>query len=232
MSHFTKDFIKFLKDLSKNNNREWFNENKKRYETHVKEPFFNFIDEMITRINMDDPSVAIEPKDAIFRIYRDVRFSKDKSPYKTQVSAVISPGGRNDLMNPGMYLEINTKDFRIYGGLYMLDKNQLQSVRQHIASNLKEFSKLLNEKKFKNTYGEIHGEKNKRLPVEFDRIKDVQPLIANKQFYFFNKLELETILKPNLTDIVMKHYNNAKPMNKFLKEALGWLIEWLNGWLF
>lgn len=221
MSHFTKDFIKFLKDLSKNNNREWFNESKKRYESSVKEPFFNFIDEMITRINMDDPSVAIEPKDAIFRIYRDVRFSNDKSPYKTNVSAVISPGGRKDLVNPGMYLEINTKDFRIYGGLYMLDKNQLQSVREHIASNLKEFSKLLNEKKFKNTYGEMRGEQNKRLPVEFDKLKDVQPLIANKQFYFFNKLELETILKPSLTDIVMKHYHDAKPMNKFLKEALG-----------
>lgn len=221
MSHFTKEFIKFLKDLSKNNNREWFNENKKRYENSVKEPFFNFVDEIITRINMDDPSVAIEPKDAIFRIYRDVRFSKDKSPYKTQASAVISPGGRKDLVNPGMYLEINDNDFKIYGGLYMLDKNQLQSVREHIAANLKQFSKLLNDKKFKTTYGEIHGEKNKRLPVEFDKIKDEQPLIANKQFYFFDRLDLETILKPNLTDIVMKHYHVSKPMNAFLKEALG-----------
>lgn len=221
MSHFTKEFIKFLKDLSKNNNRDWFNDNKKRYETHVKEPFFNFVDEMITRINIDDPNVAIEPKDAIFRIYRDVRFSKDKSPYKTQVSAVISPGGRKDMVNPGMYLEINNKDFRIYGGLYMLDKDQIQAVRNHIASNLKEFSRLLNEKKFKTAYGEIHGEKNKRLPVEFDKLKEVQPLIANKQFYFFTKLELETILKPELTDIVMKHYHIAKPMNRFLKEALG-----------
>ena len=221
MSHFTKDFIKFLKDLSKNNNREWFNENKKRYEASVKDPFYNFVDELITRINIDDPRVTIEPKDAIFRIYRDVRFSKDKSPYKTQASAVISPGGRKDLVNPGMYLEINDKDFKIYGGLYMLDKNQLQSVREYIASNLKQFSKLLNDKKFKTTYGEIHGEQNKRLPVEFDKIKDEQPLIANKQFYFFDRLDLETILKPNLTDIVMKHYHIAKPMNTFLKEALG-----------
>ncbi|KAB2842673.1 MAG: TIGR02453 family protein, partial [Melioribacteraceae bacterium] len=82
MSHFSKELIKFLKDLSKNNNREWFTENKKRYENFVKEPFFNFIDELITRMNMDDPSIAIEPKDAIFRIHRDVRFSNDKSPYK------------------------------------------------------------------------------------------------------------------------------------------------------
>ena len=221
MSHFTKDFIKFLKDLSKNNNRDWFNENKKRYETSVKEPFFNFIDEIITRVNMDDSSVAIEPKDAIFRIYRDVRFSKDKSPYKTHASAVVSPGGRKDFGNPGMYLEINSKDFRIYGGLYMLNKDQIQAVREHIASNLKPFAKLLKEKKFKTTYGEILGDQNKRLPVEFDKLKEEQPLIANKQFYFFDKLELDTILKPNLTDIVMKHYQIAKPVNAFLKEALG-----------
>ena len=221
MSHFTKDFIKFLKDLSKNNNREWFNENKTRYEALVKEPFFNFIDEMITRINMDDPTVTIEPKDAIFRIYKDVRFSKDKLPYKTQASAVISPGGRKDLVNPGMYLEINDKDFKIYGGLYMLDKNQLQSVREHIAANLDEFSKLLKDKIFKTTFGEIHGEQNKRLPIEFDRIKEKQPLIANKQFYFFDRLDLDTILKPNLTDIVMKHYHIGKPLNTFFRHALG-----------
>ncbi|MBU2494100.1 MAG: DUF2461 domain-containing protein [Bacteroidetes bacterium] len=221
MSHFTKDFIKFLKDLSKNNNREWFNENKKRYESSVKEPFFNFIDEMITRINMDDPSVTIEPKDAIFRIYKDVRFSKDKSPYKTQASAVISPGGRKDLVYPGMYIEINHIDFKIYGGLYQLDKNQLQAVREHITANLLKFSKLLNDKKFKTTYGEISGEKNKRVPPEFAEALAKQPLIANKQFYFFDRLDHETILKPNLTDIVMKHYHTAKPINTFLKEALG-----------
>ena len=99
MAYFTKDFTKFLKDLEKNNNREWFNENKKRYEESVKEPFYNFIDEMIMRINAIDNNVAIQPKDAIFRIYKDVRFSKDKLPYKTQVSAVISPGGRKDMTN-------------------------------------------------------------------------------------------------------------------------------------
>ena len=221
MSHFSKELIKFLKDLSKNNNREWFAENKKRYDEFVKEPFFNFIDELITRMNMDDPSIAIEPKDAIFRIYRDVRFSNDKSPYKDHVSAVISPGGRKDLTNPGMYLEINSKDFKIYGGLYQLDKDQIQAVREHIKSKMAKFSKLLNEKKFKTTYGEILGEKNKRVPQEFTDALTKQPLIANKQFYFFDKLELETILKPNLTDIVMQHHYAAKPVNSFLKEALG-----------
>ena len=79
----------------------------------------------------------------------------------------------------------------------------------------------LYEKKFKTTYGEILGEKNKRVPQEFTDALTKQPLIANKQFYFFDKLELETILKPNLTDIVMQHHYAAKPVNSFLKEALG-----------
>ncbi|MDX1315878.1 MAG: DUF2461 domain-containing protein, partial [Eudoraea sp.] len=95
-SVITKDTMGFLKALKKNNNREWFNENKSRYTKSVKEPFEQFIAEMIDAVSPFFDTLAITPKDAIFRIYRDVRFSKDKSPYKTHVSAIVSPAGRKD----------------------------------------------------------------------------------------------------------------------------------------
>ena len=89
MAWFEKEFIAFFLELEVNNHKEWFHENKKRYEQYVKEPFYNFVAEMIKRINKDDPSIAIEPKEAIFRINRDIRFSKDKQPYKNYYHALV-----------------------------------------------------------------------------------------------------------------------------------------------
>ena len=149
MAWFTSAYNDFFKDLAKHNDREWFAANKKRYERDVKKPFESFITDMILRMQAVDPNCKIEAKDAIFRIYRDTRFSKDKTPYKTQMSAVVSRGGRKDITLEGIYLELGFKHIRMYGGVYQPDKDQLYRIRQEILYNLSDFEKLLNEKKFK-----------------------------------------------------------------------------------
>ena len=219
MAYFTKEFLRFIRELNSNNNREWFNANKSRYEEHVKKPFEAFIQVMIDEMQKLDPNVLITPKDAIFRIYRDTRFSKDKTPYKTFVSAIVSPGGRKGRSAPGVYVQFSGEDARVYSGAYELDKNALQNVREAIASNLDEFNALIKDRKFKNKFGEIHGEKNKRLPKEFQEVEKQQPLIANKQFYFFAKFDPEIILDPKLPKIVIDHYKVARPLGNFLWEA-------------
>ncbi len=219
MAYFTKDFLKFIKDLSKNNNRDWFNANKSRYIEHVKEPFEAFVQVMIDEMQKLDPNILITPKDAIFRIYRDTRFSKDKTPYKTSVAAVISQKGRKDTSSPGIYVQFNAEDARVYSGAYQLDKNALQNVREGIASNLEEFNALINDRKFKNKFGEIQGEKNKRIPKEFQEIVEKQPLIANKQFYYFAKFEPEFVLDPKLPKKLMEYYKVARPLGNFLWNA-------------
>ncbi len=221
MQYFTKEFIKFFKDLEKNNDREWFHANKKRYEEHVKTPFFDFIEVMIDKMQAIDATIVITPKDAIFRIHRDVRFSKDKSPYKVQVSAIISKGGRKDMSTPGIYIQANHKEFGIYSGAYKPDKNQLQGIREAIASDLSGFKKLTKAKSFINKFGAIQGEQNKRIPKEFQEALEEQPLIANKQFYYVANLSNEVILDPKLPKIVMDHYKAALPMSNFLSEAMG-----------
>jgi len=221
MSYFTNDFIKFFEELKQNNNREWFQENKKRYELSVKEPFEAFVQDMIYRIHEDDESIMLTPKEAIFRIYRDIRFSKDKTPYKTHVSAVISNGGRKNYTDPGVYLEVSSEHLRFYSGIYEMSKDQLENVRSFIASNLDEFNTLLKNKTFKKYFGSVRGEQNKRIPKKFNEILSSQPLIANKQFYYFSELEPNKILSKNLPSNLMKFYHAAKPMNLFLKEALG-----------
>jgi len=219
MAYFTKDFLKFIKDLSKNNNRDWFNANKSRYIEHVKEPFEAFIQVMIDEMQKLDRNVLITPRDAIFRIYRDTRFSKDKTPYKNHISAIVSRGGRKNKSSPGIYMQFSAEDARIYSGAYELDKNALQNVREGIASNLKEFNSLINDRKFKNKFGEVLGEKNKRIPKEFQEVAEEQPLIANKQFYFFAKLDPKIVLDPKLPKIMIDHYKIAQPLGNFLWEA-------------
>jgi uncharacterized protein (TIGR02453 family) len=220
MSHFNEDFLKFFKQLEKNNNREWFEKNKPRYFENVKQPFEDFIQEMLHKMHEDDESINITPREAIFRIYRDVRFSKEKKPYKTCVSAVLSAGGRKDFTIPGYYLELRWDEVRFYGGAHFLEKNQLQNLREHIAANLDKFDSLMKDKNFKKYFGKILGEQNKRIPKEFKEVAEIQPLIANKQFYFFTKLDSSKILAKNFADVLMKYYHAGKPMNKFLQEGM------------
>jgi len=149
MSYFTQDFLDFFGELSKNNNREWFTENKKRYELSVKKPFEDFVQDMIYRIHEDDETLMVTPKESIFRIYRDIRFSKDKTPYKTHVSAVIGNGGRKNTTDPGVYLELSSNHLRFYSGIYQLSKDQLENTRTFLSSNLDDFNSLLKDKSFK-----------------------------------------------------------------------------------
>jgi len=148
MAYFTKDFTNFFKELAGNNNRDWFMANKSRYEESVKKPFELFIEDMITRLSKEDKRINMTAKESIFRIYKDVRFSKDKTPYKISASALISPGGKKDKSTPGVYLELTAEHVRFYSGSHVLEKDQLQKVRSYIADNLKAFDKVISAKDF------------------------------------------------------------------------------------
>lgn len=221
MAYFDKDFLAFFKELEANNHKDWFDDNRKRYEKIVKEPFKIFVDVMIERMRETDPNINITPKDAIFRINRDIRFSKDKTPYKTHYSAAISPGGRKDHTTPGLYIQMNHTDLRIYSGMYIMEKEQLHTVRSYISENLEEFDNALNDKNFKKIFGQVHGEKNKRLPKEFQEAGEQQPLLYNKGFYFYHIMDSTVILKDDLPTIIMDTYSAGKPVRDFLVEALG-----------
>ncbi|MEQ9188253.1 MAG: DUF2461 domain-containing protein [Cryomorphaceae bacterium] len=220
MAWFTNEYNDFFKELEKNNNREWFTDNKKRFETHVKKPFESFITDMIIRMQSFDPECKIEAKDAIFRIYRDVRFSNDKTPYKTRMSAVVSQGGRKDTSLEGIYLELGHNHVRMYGGVYQPDKEQLQRIRQEILYNQADFEKRINAKKFKDRFGELRGEKNKRLPPEFVEIQDQQPLIANKQFYYFTEMDPSLLTSDGLIDAFFEAYSDSRDVRDFLHTPL------------
>lgn len=220
MSYFTEDYLKFFKDLAKNNNKEWFNENKKRYQSSVKEPFENFVTDLIEMVKKHNKEVDIQHKDAIFRINRDIRFSNDKTPYKLSRSAIISPKGKKDKANPGLYIESSPTHFRIYGGVYQPDKDQLLAIRDKIAQNPKALEKLSTDAKFKKVFGEIRGEQNKVLPKEFKEIAEKAPMLYNKQFYWFAELPADAVLKKDILKKIEEAYVANKKLLDYFQDAM------------
>ena len=222
MSYFTQEYIDFFKDLAANNDRDWFHANKKRYEQYVKNPFQDFVTDLIAELDAIEGNIKITYKEAMFRINRDIRFSKDKSPYKLNLSAVISPGGRKDMVNPGMYIELGPEFAKVYGGLYMLDKEQLHKVRSYIIKNSKKLDELLADLNFQKTFETLSSrEKNKVLPKEFKAAAEKQPILYNKAFYFFHKMPARVITKKNFKEMVLEDYETGRPMTLFLKKAIG-----------
>ncbi len=220
MAVFTEDFIHFFKELSQHNNKVWFDRNRNRYEKSVKTPFHSFVERMIEKIQADDPRVTITPAESIFRINRDIRFSKDKTPYKTRMSALISRTGKKDKGFPGFFFSMGAENMMIYGGAHSLERDRLYSIRKYISENPDTFSRLLDDRVFKDKYGRIHGDINKRIPAEFKDAAEKQPLLFNKAFFYFAKLDAKLILDPRLVDIFMDYYIAAKPMREFLISAI------------
>lgn len=217
----TQKSLDFLRDLASNNTREWFQENKARYEVDLKKPFEDFIGQVIREVYKIDPRISIEPKKAIFRIHRDTRFSKDKSPYKTNVGAYLSPAGVKGKELPGLYLHLDQHTFMLGGGAYFLDKEPLHQVRQHILLNPTRFQAIITHPDFVAKYKALsQGEQNKKLPIEFQEAAKAQPLLYYKQFFAGAELSPQTILQPDVIEIVLAHYKALKPLNDFLIEAM------------
>lgn len=221
MAYFTQDYIDFFSELAANNEREWFHARKKRYEKSVKDPFTAFVAEMINRVQEFDPAVQIEPKQAIFRIHRDVRFGKDKSPYKTSMSAVVSAGGRKEMLRPGLYLQVGAEGFWLAGGVYGPGKELLYDIRTEIVEDPESFQAALDDPDFKKYWGgDLPGEKNKRLPKEFQAAAESQPLIYNKSFHYSAELGPEWILREDLADKLMEYWHASASVKNWLVNIL------------
>lgn len=216
MKYFDKDFLQFFKDLATNNHRDWFQENKKRYESSVKDPFEIFVSDLITYVRKHDKQVNIKPSEAIFRINKDIRFSKDKTPYKLNTSAVVAEGGRKSTGASGIYIELGPEKVGLAGGIYMPDKELLQSIREMIAKNPKALMKALEDKKFKSVWGDLQGERNKVIPAEFRETAITCPYILNKQFYYWVELDPKLIISDKLMPTMHEHYEASKVMSHYL----------------
>jgi uncharacterized protein (TIGR02453 family) len=216
MSWIEQDFLDFFRELDQNCHREWFQENKKRYEKSVKQPFESLVAELIALVSSEDNRIQMTPKDAIFRIYKDVRFSKDKLPYKDHAGAIIAPNGRKMDGPVGMYFEISDKRLAFASGLYAPDKEALLAVRRALAVDSSGLHKVIKAKQFKQMFGEIQGDKNKVLPAEFKEAAKAEPLIFNKQFYIWAEYPADEALRDDLPQFLMEHWRASRALAKWL----------------
>lgn len=220
MAWFSAEAHEFLGELALNNDRDWFHANKKRYEKVLKEPLANFAAEMISRMQAIDPSITSTPKEAVFRIHRDTRFSKNRAPYKENAAMVVAPGGRHEPGAVGLYLTFDANHLMIASGCYFLDPPQLEKIRRHLAAHPGELQRLSDNPEFRRYFGEIQGMKNKKLPPEFSEAAGQEPLLYNKQFFYFAQHPVTEIERDDLPDFVMAHMQACQELNRFLTQPL------------
>ena len=223
MKFFETDFLDFFKDLAANNHREWFQENKPRYESFVKGPFEKFVNYVLEQLRAEDRRFAgIEAKHCIFRINRDVRFSSDKSPYKLHMAAQFSIAGKGNPAHPGFYIHIGPDEMFFAGGCYSPDKDQLFRIREFIIQNWQRVQDELANPEFTEFYGGLaSGEKNKILPKEIKEFGVTMPILFNKQYYFAKSYEDPTIIfDDSFISQVLKAEGIGRGWNNLITEAL------------
>jgi uncharacterized protein (TIGR02453 family) len=221
MAYFERGYIDFLQDLKKNNTQRWFDANRKRYEESVREPFKAFVEILLPKISVLDPEIRMEAKDAIFRINRDQRFHQDDAPYRIHMAAGFSKGGRKSQF-AGYFIHFGIKNLFIGGGVPFLEKESLKKIRIEIAFRAYDFKKVTQSEPFANLYGNILGENTGHIPKEFSDMYLKEPLIGNKQFYYGAMYSVQDhLFRGDLDQFVYKHFAAGKPVNEFLKSALG-----------
>jgi uncharacterized protein (TIGR02453 family) len=215
-----KATLKFLKDLKANNDREWFQANKKLFDV-AQDNVTAFAGYLIGEIgNFDEAVAGLDPKACVFRIYRDVRFSKDKSPYKTNLGAYISPGGRKS-MQPGYYFHVEPGRSFVAGGKHIPDGPELLKLRTAIAENTDEFLKIVEKKSFLNAFGKIRGESLKSAPKGFDpEHKTVEYLKLKEYMAFTEFLGEEFLTSAEFPKHLVKLAKEMYPLVEFLRKAL------------
>ncbi|HEX6127261.1 MAG TPA: DUF2461 domain-containing protein [Pyrinomonadaceae bacterium] len=214
-----KETVEFLKKLDKNNNRDWFNVNKSGF-IAANDNVIAITGDLINRIAKFDPSVAgLDPKACVFRIYRDVRFSKDKSPYKTNLGAFIAPGGRK-AMSPGYYFHIQPRAFFAAAGKHMPDAGELLKIRNAIASNTKEFLKIVEGRAFKDRFGDLDGDRLSRPPKGFPADHPAIEFLKLKSFTVSERFTAKDAVAKDYPKMLSESFKAAYPMVIFLRRAL------------
>ena len=212
-----KETISFLRELEKNNDRDWFQANKSRYDA-ANANVVAMADQLIGMIAKFDPAVVgLDPRRCVFRIYRDVRFSKDKSPYKTNLGAAISPGGK---MAPGYYFHIQPKMYFSAAGKHMPDAAEMLRVRQAISTNAGEFRKIVEGKRFRERFGELHGDRLSRPPKGFSPVDPAVEYLKLKSFTVAENFDESEALSAEYPKMLAESFKAAFPFVAFLREAL------------
>jgi uncharacterized protein (TIGR02453 family) len=217
MNKLNKSTFDFLRHLAKNNNREWFNENKEQYlSTH--ENVIQFADSVLSEMRKHDDIDTVSGKKSLYRIYRDVRFSKDKSPYKNHFSGSFNRATK--WLRGGYYFHLEPGNVMIAGGFFSPAKEDLLRIREELAVDDKSMRDILNNSDFKKAFGELQGEQLKTAPKGFEKDHPAIDLIRYKQFYVTHKFADSEVLSPDFALKVSSTFALLRPYFNYMSEVL------------
>lgn len=217
---FTPKTVPFLRALKRHNDRDWFRERRATYDEHVHAPMVAVVEQLAKDFRDFAPELSADPKRAIYRIYRDTRFSHDKTPLKTHIAAVFPPrdGARHE--SAGLYLEVAYGWVWAGGGLYMPTPLSLYRVREHIASNLTQFRALVTSPAFRRQCGELRGETLTRMPRPFPSDHPAGEFLKHKQFLAWREFPADLAASPRFYAGVIGVFKAIVPLVRFLNEGM------------
>lgn len=218
MVSINKSSLQFLKELAKNNNREWFQDNKDRYtEMHIN--LIEFSEYLMSLMSKHDQLIPMTGKKCLFRIYRDVRFSKDKSPYKDYMAGRIKRD--TAWLRGGYYFSIQPGGNSMQGaGFWRPSSPDLKLIREQIAADPKEILKILKAKKFKDTFGEMQGEKLKKIPRGFDSENEAAEILKHKSMFVNKSYTDKEVMSPDFAKELNKNFKVVRPYFDYMSDIL------------
>jgi uncharacterized protein (TIGR02453 family) len=219
-THFSPAAIKFLRDLSKHNDREWFEPRKHIYESELKTPMLALVGEITDQMLDFAPDYVRPPHKTMMRIYRDIRFSKNKQPYKTNIAGWWARHGLEKTSGGGFYFHITATEVHIAAGCYMPEKEQLLAIRRMLLERHEDYRAIVNAKKFKAVFEEFDGNKMTRGPKGFPAEHPGLDLIMQRQWGVSSKLPVDVAFSPDLVKEIVKRFKLAASLVNLLNEPL------------
>lgn len=219
---FPEEGMKFLRGLKKNNNREWFQPRKQIFDDSVKAPMEQLVEALNAKLLPFAPQYITEPKKAIYRIYRDTRFSNDKTPYKTHIAASLSRAGMQRHISAGFYFSVSPEQIEVAAGVYMPGSEQLRLLRAHIAENHAELQTLLENATLRKLMGELWGEKFARMPKGYPADHPAGDLLRAKHWVLYDteRLDAKLATTTKLLRELVKRFQAMTPFVEFLNRPL------------
>lgn len=218
-----QEVLNFLSELKENNNKEWFDQNRNRYEASRKKILF-LTELIIQEINRFDPEIGMqEPKNCVFRIFRDVRFATDKTPYKTNMGSYIARGGRKSI-SAGYYLHIEPGASFVGGGCYCPPPDALKAIRTELFDHPGDFKQLISDDSFHKLYPKLYEDKLKTAPKGFPKDFPDMDLLKYKSYAFGSDLSDQLVKSDDFVARIVAALHELYPVNRFLNIALDkWL---------
>jgi uncharacterized protein (TIGR02453 family) len=218
---FPAEAMQFFRGLARNNHRDWFLPRKPVFEEKVKRPMFELVDAVNGALRRFAPDYVTDPAKAVYRFYRDTRFSKDKSPYKDHIAASFRHRGLGgEGGGAGYYFAVSHKEVAIGGGIYMPMPETLLAVRGHLAEHHQQFRKLLRAKAVQQLFGEMKGEQLTRVPKGFCAEHPAADLLRYKQFLLYIELPPDPATTPQIYDEIVARFKAMTPFLAFLNAPL------------